>query len=652
MHIRKRWLAFMLTTAIALSECGGMTVFATEDAVTGETTVSENTTVSDEISEDGNLTPEPEASEEDAENQKDEAGDISSDTSVQDAAPKEKLPALHIGQISKGDTLPSADDDAFHYDLPISFTSTKNLILFVNYAVETMPETEETGELEWSILRGKKGLEAGSTTLLDEEDDWNGFETVSSSPYFSMEEMADTEDAYYRMLAPAPEEVFSAVDESENHASEETAENYDYYIRAAYYPQTKNEKAEDFYAAATIPFVPRNDTTADTDRITEDAADTEKNPTGTASEDASVSENSTDANDRESSGDDLMEDDAATPEGSGTDSAPEGTESENAGEEQAAEPASTLSENSATADAVTLADGNELPPLEKEANGSLVLYKGVGTDDENIIDRKERITMSPGDTQQITAKAVPDMAQADFVWESSDEAVATVTKGENGSATVTAAGEGFVTITASCHGITAFAVIDVVLDKTNPDNDKLLDLSGDIRVAGFEKESDKLVYSGQKITQNLRVYHKDTLLTEKTDYTLSYKNNINAAAWNSAKAPSVTINLKGQYQGSVTLYYTIKPLDINNIDIYNTPKVSPGYEQTVNYSKKLNIPAPVLTYGKKKLAVKKDFICDYTTPGENMTPLPADYKNGDLYEAGKVYSYTVNGTGNFTGSFP
>lgn len=141
-------------------------------------------------------------------------------------------------------------------------------------------------------------------------------------------------------------------------------------------------------------------------------------------------------------------------------------------------------------------------------------------------------------------------------------------------------------------------------------------------------------------------------MKEKTDYTLSYKNNVNAAAWNSPKAPSVTINLKGQYQGSVTLYYTIKPLDINDIDIYNTPKVSPAYEQTVNYSKKLNIPAPVLTYGKKKLAVKKDFVCDYTTPGEGMTALPEDYKNGDLYKAGEVYSYTVEGTGNFTGSFP
>ncbi len=238
------------------------------------------------------------------------------------------------------------------------------------------------------------------------------------------------------------------------------------------------------------------------------------------------------------------------------------------------------------------------------------------------------------------------------MWDSSDKTVATVKAGGNGTATVTAASEGYARITASCRGITSSFVVDVVPDKNNPDSEKLIDLSGDIRVAGFVKESEDLVYNGQKITQNFRVYHKDTLLKEKTDYTLSYKNNVNAAAWNSPKAPSVTINLKGQYQGSVTLYYTIKPLDINDIDIYNTPKVSPAYEQTVNYSKKLNIPAPVLTYGKKKLTVKKDFVCDYTTPGEGMMALPEDYKNGDLYKAGEVYSYTVKGTGNFTGSFP
>lgn len=298
---------------------------------------------------------------------------------------------------------------------------------------------------------------------------------------------------------------------------------------------------------------------------------------------------------------------------------------------------------------------SETPLLEEEPDSKLVLYA-----DSEAIDGTTPICLTPGEQQQITAKVVPEATSAAISWESSDDGVATVKADAGGTATVTAATEGYARITASCRGITASLIIDVVKDKA--DNDKILDLSGDIRVAGFEKESDKLVYNGQKITQDFRVYHKDKLLTERVDYTLSYRNNVNAAEWDSAKAPSVTINLRGQYQGSVTLYYTIKPLDINQIDIYNSNtttdgsgsavKKSPGYEQTVNYSKKLNIPAPVLTFGKRKLAVKKDFFCDYSAAGENLTPLPADYKNGDLYEAGKVYSYIVRGTGNFTGSFP
>ena len=335
-------------------------------------------------------------------------------------------------------------------------------------------------------------------------------------------------------------------------------------------------------------------------------ADTE-NTASSVSENSSISENNIHTTDDTLSGNDLaMSDTPSAAEDNATDP-PEDTDLENAGTEP-----STVSENNSAESLIMSAENDaaansDLPPLEKPWNGKISLYKGTTAVEENILAEKEQITMSLEDTQQITAKTESAMTQADIVWESSDETVATVNADGNGTATITASAEGFARITASCQGITASAIVDVVHDKNNSDNDKLLDLSGDIRVAGFVKESDELVYNGQKITQSFRVYHKDTLLKEKTDYTLTYKNNVNAATWNAAKAPSVTIKLKGQYQGSVTLYYTIKPLDINNIDIYNTPKVSPAYEQTVNYSKKLNIPAPVLTYGKKKTGCEQGF---------------------------------------------
>lgn len=682
MRNKNRWLAAMLTLSLALGDCGGMTALATENAVSTESTLSENNT-------DFNEKPEDETGEKEGSN--DLSDSPAEDTSSEDVptlpeadsakadgtdkdketTPEMKLPALHIGQISEDETLPSADDNAFIYDLPVSFATAESLILFVNYNIEKTPAYKETGTLEWSILRGEKGTEPGSANLLDEADDWQGFEEVPSSPYFTMEEITNAASGYCGMMTLVPEAFSAVVENTQSDTSGEAAEDYDYYIRAAYYPETEGVKTETFYSAATIPFLSENDPVTDADQIAGDFASTEK-PTADAAQDgssvsgnSSMSENSVGASDDALSGDAPSEGD--TPAANETDSketvdatdsenavagqVAEGTASENIGTEQTTEALSTVSGNNNVADVSTLAEG-EKAPFEPETEGTLVLYSGVGTDEETILTKGKRIPMSPDDTLQITAKASPETLQPDIVWDSSDETVATVKTDGSGTATITAAAEGYARITASCRGITATFVVDVVPDKANPDSEKLLDLSGDIRIAGFVKESDDLVYNGQKITQNFRVYHKDTLLKEKTDYTLSYKNNVNAAAWNSSKAPSVTINLKGQYQGSVTLYYTIKPLDINDIDIYHTPKVSPGYEQTVNYSPKLNIPAPDLTYGKKKLSARKDFTCDYTKPGENMTALPADYTNGDLYAANTVYSYTVDGTGNFTGSFP
>lgn len=161
------------------------------------------------------------------------------------------------------------------------------------------------------------------------------------------------------------------------------------------------------------------------------------------------------------------------------------------------------------------------------------------------------------------------------------------------------------------------------------------EVSDEVWIAGFQRESGEMVYTGNQVKQDLRIYHKGTLLKEKTDYTLTYRNNVNAAAYNSAKAPSVTITMKGQYTGSRILYYTILPKTIE--------EGITSEEQIVYYAKNIKIPAPVLYFGSKKLTVNKDFTCDYTS-------LPDNYTKGDSYEYGRTYEYQVNGQGNYTGS--
>lgn len=257
-----------------------------------------------------------------------------------------------------------------------------------------------------------------------------------------------------------------------------------------------------------------------------------------------------------------------------------------------------------------------------------------------LIASRTSAIMHPGDTLKLSVTVVPEGLEKTVSWISSSPGNASVSD----TGVVIAMREGNTVITAECDGKTVDIHIDVVSTDAEKNNDKPVDAEGnmieiadEIWIAGFEKESETLVYTGGKIKQNLRIYHKGTLLKEKTDYTLTYKNNVNAAAYNSAKAPSVTITMKGQYSGGRTLYFTILPRDINE-------DASQGYEQVVDYSKKIKIPTPTVYYGGKRLAVKKDFICDYSS-------LPEKYTEGNSYEDGRVYEYTVNGIGNFKGSF-
>lgn len=178
----------------------------------------------------------------------------------------------------------------------------------------------------------------------------------------------------------------------------------------------------------------------------------------------------------------------------------------------------------------------------------------------------------------------------------------------------------------------------VVADDTPEEQENNSFISDEVWVDGFERESAALTYTGSRITQNLRVYHKDTLLEEQKDYVLTYQNNINAAAYNSLKAPSVTVTMKGQYTGSRTMYFTIAPRDIAESDVS-------GYEQVIPYSETLNISVSDIYFENKQLVPDQDFVCDYSS-------LPEDYTKGDGYEEGVAYEYTVRGTGNFTGSFP
>lgn len=635
MRFKKKWLASLLTIAVVFGDCGGIPVSAEEAVPTAETSVSENNAK--------DTSPERKAESVPGETQ-DETDFPSDEVPVSESTSETELPALQIGQLKKGDPFPSGDDSDFTYGLPVSFENADSLVLFVNYQADALPDAEEYGTLVWSILCGEKGTPAGSASLMQEEDDWTGFETVGASPHFALSVNDDEESRFYQTLELSRETSADASVISAKTGDSRIPEAYDYYIRAAYYPENRTDPDGTFYAAATVPFLPQADTSTEEEQISEGIPDAEETSSDSMPGDISISGNTVDTVETEPP-DDLTE---------------EGT-SETAKEQDPVDdkpivketvseqiPKTAVSENSTTSR--TTSSEPALP--ENGAAARQPAAESIGV----LTLSAESITLHPDDSFSVNAVIAPKDETAVILWKSSDESVAAVVSsaqidsaghaaGEN--AVITAKAEGTAQITAACGDLSASVLVKVV----PRDEDEVYDLSGELWVNGFQRESDAFVYTGQKITQDFRVYHKETLLKEKTDYTLSYKNNVNAAAWDSTKAPSVTINLKGHYSGSVTLFYTIRPVSLGDIDIYNkenpdgSASGSYGYEQAVTYGKNLKIPAPVLTFGRKTLKANKDFVCDYST-------LPADYKKGDSYEPGKVYTYTVSGIGNFTGSIP
>ena len=154
-------------------------------------------------------------------------------------------------------------------------------------------------------------------------------------------------------------------------------------------------------------------------------------------------------------------------------------------------------------------------------------------------------------------------------------------------------------------------------------------------VAGIRNQ----VYTGSAIKQSFRVYDGKTLLKEKSDYTVTYKNTTkayhvedpdNPTATDKKKAPQIIIksNSKGNYKGTKTIYFSIEPLDINDEQITVD-------ELSVQSGTKSVSPVPVVYFNGKKLKNKTDFTVDYN--GWNQMD------SGDI-------TIKIHGKGNFQGT--
>lgn len=241
---------------------------------------------------------------------------------------------------------------------------------------------------------------------------------------------------------------------------------------------------------------------------------------------------------------------------------------------------------------------------------------------------RNAVTLYKDDVFKLETITEPEDMAANVSYESDNEDIAVVD--ENGS--VTAKGVGIAKITATSGDKKAYCNITVkgsdVLDTDSTFEGE--DKNG-LWVA---KESfhSSVTYTGKAVTQpDLRVYYNNRLLKEKTDYTLTYKNNIKAAGAEATKAPQVIVTLKGSYQGKRVYTYSILPADISS----EAGLVSEQGQLALNVNGKDQKPVPELYLGSIKLKKITDFI--------------VDYPDTEYSTVGK-HTVTVTGAGNYTGS--
>lgn len=253
---------------------------------------------------------------------------------------------------------------------------------------------------------------------------------------------------------------------------------------------------------------------------------------------------------------------------------------------------------------------------------------------------KQNINMVTGEKTTVGASLLPkNTRNSELLWTSSDWTIAQVDNYGN----VSAISEGTVTITATSRDdlSTASASCLVNISKNISFSDDYERLNekieyGDasmamegIWIVGIEDKT----YTGSSITQNIRVYDRTTLLKEKKDYIVSYKNNKAAANASDIKAPSVTIKMKGNYSGKKTFYFNINKADISSNENIIIKDIILAYNPN-----KTQYAVPLISYGKIKLRKGTDFILQYPAIGMGA------YRNEGEYEI------KIEGNGNYQGN--
>lgn len=138
-------------------------------------------------------------------------------------------------------------------------------------------------------------------------------------------------------------------------------------------------------------------------------------------------------------------------------------------------------------------------------------------------------------------------------------------------------------------------------------------------------------YTGKALKPEVVVTYGREVLQLGRDYTVSYKNNTNAAKADDVKAPVAIVKGKGNFEGTVTLAFNILAKEM-------TEENTSVAEMIFNENGKVQAVKPTVTVSGKKLAVGKDYLVDYSD------------KTDGAYKNAGTYNIVIRGTGNYQGS--
>ena len=148
----------------------------------------------------------------------------------------------------------------------------------------------------------------------------------------------------------------------------------------------------------------------------------------------------------------------------------------------------------------------------------------------------------------------------------------------------------------------------------------------------MELSKDSYVFSNAENKPSAKVYYGDILLKNGKDYTLSYKNNINAGE------ATAVVTGKGKYSGTITKNFTITPKQVNK-----NSKVTVSNIADQKYTGEVIVPKVTVTVDGKQLVKGKD----YTVSVLNSTRLTYDL---DKKKPKGTATMIITGIGNYQGT--